>query len=126
MRVLLDTAAFIFAVEDPERLSKRAASVLKKPENIRELSCISLTEIAVKASLGKLNFSAATVQQAVGDLDLRVLPFSVEHAFKMFELPICHRDPFDRQLIAQALCEQIPIVTPDEKFRLYKGLEVIW
>jgi PIN domain nuclease of toxin-antitoxin system len=126
VRILLDTAVLIFAVEAPERLSQRASNVLKKPDNIRELSCVSLTEIAVKASLGKLGFSAATVHQAIDDMDLRVLPFSAEHAFKMFELPMHHRDPFDRQLIAQALCEDIAIVTPDRKFGLYQGTKIIW
>ncbi|HLX83664.1 MAG TPA: type II toxin-antitoxin system VapC family toxin [Terriglobales bacterium] len=126
MRVLLDTAALIFAVEAPERLSKRAANVLKNPNNIRELSSISLAEIAVKASLGKLGLSTATLNQAIDDLDLRVLRFSAEHAFKMFELPMHHRDPFDLQLIAQALCEDIAIVTPDRKFSLYRGLKIIW
>lgn len=126
MRVLLDTAVLIFAVEAPERLTQRASNVLKNPDNIRELSCVSLTEIAVKASLGKLGFSAATVHQAIDDMDLRVLPFSAEHAFKMFELPMHHRDPFDRQLIAQALCEDIAIVTPDQKFGLYQGTKIIW
>ena len=126
MRVLLDTAVLIFAVEAPERLSKHATNVLKKPDNVRELSCVSLTEIAVKSSLGKLGFSAATVHQAIDDMDLRVLPFSAEHAFKMFDLPIHHRDPFDRQLIAQALCEDIAIVTPDQKLGLYPTLKTIW
>jgi len=126
VRVLLDTAALIFAVEAPERLSKRAANVLKNPNNIRELSSISLAEIAVKASLGKLGLSTATLNQAIDDLDLRVLRFSAEHAFKMFELPMHHRDPFDLQLIAQALCEDIAIVTPDRKFSLYRGLKIIW
>jgi PIN domain nuclease of toxin-antitoxin system len=126
VRVLLDTAVLIFAVEAPERLSQQASNVLKKPDNIRELSCVSLTEIAVKASLGKLGFSAAIAQQAINDMDLHVLPFSAAHAFKMFELPLHHRDPFDRQLIAQALCEDIAIVTPDQKFRLYQGIKIIW
>jgi PIN domain nuclease of toxin-antitoxin system len=126
VRVLLDTAVLIFAVEAPERLSQQASNVLKKPDNIRELSCVSLTEIAVKASLGKLGFSAAIAQQAINDMDLHVLPFSAAHAFKMFELPLHHRDPFDRQLIAQALCEDIAIVTPDQKFRLYQGAKIIW
>ena len=126
MRVLLDTAVLIFAVEAPERLSQQASNVLTKPGNIRELSCVSLTEITVKTSLGKLGFSAATAQQAINDMDLRVLPFSAAHAFKMLELPLHHRDPFDRQLIAQALCEDIAIVTPDQKFRLYQGIKIIW
>ena len=126
MRVLLDTAVLIFAVEAPDRLSKRAAATLKNPENVRELSSISLTEIAVKASLGKLSISALIARQALDDMDVRVLPFTSDHAFRLFELPIHHRDPFDRQIIAQALSEDIAIITPDRHFSSYSGLKLIW
>ena len=126
MRVLLDTAVLIFAVEAPDRLSKRAIGVLKDPENVRELSSISLTEIAIKATLGKLSISAAIARQALDDLDVRVLPFTSDHAFRVFALPVHHRDPFDRQIIAQALSEDIAIVTPDEAFSHYRGLKIIW
>jgi len=126
MRVLLDTAVLIFAVATPERLSKRAARVLGSARTVRELSSVSLAEIAIKNALGKLDVPAAMVHRAIEDMDLHVLPFSADHAFKVFELPVFHRDPFDRQLIAQALCEEIPIVTPDEKFRLYRDLRLVW
>ena len=126
MRVLLDTAVLIFAVESPERLSKRAVSVLQNPGNIRELSAVSLSEIAVKSTLGKLDILAATVRQAIQDLDVRILPYTAEHAFRLFELPLHHRDPFDRQIIAQALSEEVTVVTPDDAFKLYKGLKLLW
>ena len=126
MRLLLDTAVLIFAVESPERLSKRAAAAIKSLENIRELSSVSLAEIAVKSALGKLKMPAALVRQAIQDLDIRILPFTAEHAIRLFELPIHHRDPFDRQIIAQALSEEVAMVTPDEEFRAYEGLKIIW
>ena len=126
MRVLLDTAVLIFSVEAPDRLSKRALSVLKSSGNLRELSSISLTEIAVKATLGKLGFSEESARQAILDMDVRILPFTADHAFRLFALPVHHRDPFDRQIIAQALVEKIPVATPDEKFGLYKGLKAMW
>lgn len=126
MRVLLDTAVFVFAIEAPDRLSKRAYSILKNPENIRELSSISLTEIAIKASLGKLNISASDARQALEDMDIRILPFTAEHAFRVFALRSHHGDPFDRQIIAQALHEEIPVATSDEKFGRYEGVRVIW
>jgi len=124
--VLLDTAVLIFAVESPERLSKRAVAVLKNPENIRELSSVSLTEIAIKTTLGKLKFSAEIARKAIEDMDIRILPFTADHAFRLFELAAHHRDPFDRQIIAQAFSEDVPVVTSDEKFSLYKGLTLIW
>jgi PIN domain nuclease of toxin-antitoxin system len=126
VRLLLDTAVLIYAVESPERLSKRASAALKNARNVLELSTISLAEIAIKAALGKLKLSPATVRQAVQDLDIRTLPFTAEHAFELFDLPLHHTDPFDRQIIAQALSENIPVVTPDEKFGLYHGLNVVW
>jgi PIN domain nuclease of toxin-antitoxin system len=126
VRILIDTAVLIYAVEAPERLSKKVAAVLQNPENVLELSAISLVEIAIKTSLGKLGLSAAMARRAVEDLDIRVLPFTAEHALHLFELPLHHGDPFDRQIITQALFENIPVATPDEKFRLYKGLKLIW
>ena len=126
MRVLLDTAVLIFAVVSPERLSKRAEAALRDPENIRELSSVSLAEIAIKTILGKLNISAEIARQAIRDMDIRILPFTADHAFRLFDLPAHHRDPFDRQIIAQAFSEDIPVVTSDGQFRLYKELQLIW
>ena len=126
MRLLLDTAVLIYAVESPERLSKRATAVLRNSANILELSSVSLSEIAIKAASGKLKLSATTVRQALRDLDIRVLPYTAEHAYHLFDLPRHHGDPFDRQIIAQALSEEIPIVTSDEKFVLFKGIKIIW
>jgi PIN domain nuclease of toxin-antitoxin system len=126
VRILLDTAVLIYAVEAPERLSKRVAAALQNPENVLELSAISLVEIAIKSGLGKLAVSAATARQAVDDLDIRILPFTADHALHLFELPLHHGDPFDRQIITQALVEKIPVATPDEKFSLYKGLKIVW
>jgi PIN domain nuclease of toxin-antitoxin system len=126
VRILLDTAVLIYAVEAPERLSKRVAAALQNPENVLELSAISLVEIAIKSGLGKLAVSAATARQAVDDLDIRILPFTADHALHLFELPLHHGDPFDRQIITQALVEKIPVATLDEKFSLYKGLKIVW
>jgi len=126
VRVLLDTAVLIFAVESPQRLSKRAHAAVINPENIRELSSVSLTEIAIKTILGKLNISAEIARQAIRDMDIRILPFTADHAFRLFEMPAHHRDPFDRQIIAQAFSEDIPVITSDQQFGLYKGLKLIW
>src|SRR5262245_12361375 len=114
MRLILDTVTFIWAVSTPERLSRGAASALRKSTAVREISVVSLTEIALKQNRGKLTFGNADATAGVADLQLRVLPFSAEHAFRLFDLPSHHADPFDRQIIAQALAEGVAIVTPDE------------
>ena len=108
MRVLLDTAILIYAVESPQRLTKRAVSALENEENALELSAVSLSEIAIKTALGKLKLSAAIARQAVEDLGIRILPYTAEHALHLFDLPLHHGDPFDRQIIAQALCREDP------------------
>ena len=126
MRLILDTVTFIWAVSTPERLSRAAMSALRKPSAVREISVVSLTEIAVKQTRGKLKFGKADAMAGMTDLRLRLLPYAVEHAFRLFDLPTHHADPFDRQIIAQALVENVSVVTPDESFKLYEGVKVIW
>ncbi len=93
---------------------------------VREFSSVSISEIAIKEAKGKLNLCKDDIQLAAEDLKLRFLPYTADHALALLGLPLHHRDPFDRQLIAQATFEGIPIVTADEKFKLYKGLKVVW
>lgn len=122
----MDTVTFIWALESPERISKRAMRALEDGYAVRELSALSLSEIAIKWAKGKLNLRKEEVLIGITDLKLRVLPYTGDHAHHLFELPLHHADPFDRHIIAQALAEDIPVVTSDEKFKLYKGIEVIW
>ena len=74
---------------------------------------ISLSEIAIKQARGKLAFDKEDLARGVADLQLSVLPYTEKHAYGLFDLPMCHADPFDRQIIAQALAEDIPVVTSD-------------
>jgi PIN domain nuclease of toxin-antitoxin system len=126
VRLLLDTVVLIWAVSSPERLTRRATAALEAAGNVLELSAVSLSEIAIKQAREKLTLSKADTRQALRDLGIRILPYTGDHGFLLFGLPLQHGDPFDRQIIAQALSEKIPVVTPDEKFRLYAGLKVIW
>jgi PIN domain nuclease of toxin-antitoxin system len=126
VRLLLDTAAFIFAIQSPERLSRRVRAAIENSQTILELSAVSLVEIAIKSGRGKLNVSAEVTREALDELGIRVLPYTSQHAFRLFALPLHHRDPFDRQIITQALVEEVPVVTPDSEFSLYPGLKVMW
>ena len=126
MRVLLDTVAFLFAIGDPDRLSRKARTVMGDPANQRELSVISLAEIAMKNAAGKLNLSREDAMEALSRLQVSMLPYAEAQVFELMTLPVHHRDPFDRMLIAQALAEDVPVMTCDKEFRKYKGLEVIW
>lgn len=126
MRVLLDTVTFLWAVSSPQLLSKAALSALGDEGTMRELSAVSLSEIAIKQARGKLAFDKQAVGQGIADLRLRILPYTGKHAYALFDLPLHHADPFDRQIIAQALAEEIPVVTADRAFGLYKELKVLW
>jgi len=88
--------------EFPEKLSRRALAALRNLDNAIELSAVSVTEIAIKAASGKLAFSAVILRKAMDDLGIRILPYTADHAFRMFGLPRHHGDPFDRQIVAQA------------------------
>jgi PIN domain nuclease of toxin-antitoxin system len=125
VRLLLDTAILIHSVVAPERLTKRVAAMLEDEANVLEVSAMSISEIAIKAARGKLRLSPETIRQALDDMDIRVLPYTTEHAYVLFDIPLHHGDPFDRQIIAQAMAEEIPVVTSDRVFRLYKNLTVI-
>ena len=84
------------------------------------------SEVAIKQTRGKLTFRKEDALTGIADLQLRILPYTAEHAFRLFDLPAHHQDPFDREIIAQAIVEGIAVVTPDDSFALYEGLKVIW
>lgn len=126
MRVLLDTVTFLWAVSSPERISRKAMAVLGDGGTVRQLSVISLTEIAIKQARGKLTFDKEAVMRGVEDLQLQLLPYTTKHAYGLFDLPLHHADPFDRQIIAQALAEDVPVATSDQAFGLYRNLKILW
>jgi PIN domain nuclease of toxin-antitoxin system len=126
VRFLIDTMVMICLAQTPSRLSRRAMNAVKKPGVILEFSALSLSEIAIRNRSGKLDVPEADLEQTLADLDTHVLPYTREHAMRLFALPWHHTDPFDRQILAQALVEDIPVVTSDEAFRRYEGVRVIW
>lgn len=127
MRVLLDTHALLWAALEPERLGARARALLIS-EGGHFVSIVSCWELAIKCGAGKLRLPMGAVefaQQSVSHLGLTWLPVTLDHIRRLQQLPPYHRDPFDRMLIAQALAEQMPMITADREFARY-GLEVIW
>lgn len=83
-------------------------------------------EIAIKHAIGKMEMDGDMTRQGIRDLQLSVLPFRLSHAHRLFSLPLHHRDPFDRMILATALAENYPLVGGDREFLKYEEVEVIW
>lgn len=128
MRLLLDTHALIWAVDNPDRLGPDAAKAIGNPANELLLSAASIWELSIKVSLGKLNLSLpfrAWTDKAIADLGAVLLPITVEYADAVAQLPNHHGDPFDRMLIGQTRVENMPIASGDAILDQY-GVTRLW
>lgn len=128
MRLLLDTHTILWWVGDAPALSRRARAAVADPGNECLFSLASLWEMAIKVSLGKLELPSAIeafVVRHLIDGGFRALQIDVAHIARVASLPFHHRDPFDRLLAAQALEEDLAIVSRDAVFKSY-GLRRIW
>lgn len=118
MRLLLDTNAFIWALDDIAKLSPGARDMLAAEENELFVSIASLWEIAIKVAIGKLN-SGLDWESYLPRMGASLLPIEISHAREVSRLPLLHRDPFDRMLIAQAKTENMILVSRDSIFTDY-------
>ena len=121
MRLLLDTRLLLWAVGLSERLPAAARRLLEDPTNVLLFSSASIWEIAIKASARRGGFSvdARLVRRTLLNSGYIELPVTGEHAVAVPELPLLHRDPFDRLLIAQSLVEGITLLTSDRQVARY-------
>ena len=127
MRLLLDTQVWLWMLAAPERLSRKSRALVVSPDNELLLSAASAWEIAIKYGLGKLQLPeapAAYIPRLMTRTGITPLPVQHRHALRVADLPLRHRDPFDRLLVAQAQLEELPILTADPSFKLYE-VEVI-
>jgi len=123
MRLLLDTHAFLWMSLDDPKLCENARLLLADPNNELFLSPASYWEIAIKMSIGSYTLTEPLeefVNREVQRNDLAILPIGIKHAAVVSQLPFHHRDPFDRMLIAQAMCEDLTVVGKDEVFDQYQ------
>lgn len=123
MKILLDTNALIWWLEDPQRLGEKARNIIENPMNDVFCSSISAVEIAIKTSIGKLTLETPWEGAARESL-LSFLSFTQDHARRFSVLPLFHKDPFDRMLIAQALVEGATFVTSDGELECY-GIQLL-
>jgi PIN domain nuclease of toxin-antitoxin system len=118
MRILIDSHVLIWWMNDSDRLSDYARSRIANPATEILVSSITLFEINMKISLGKLDIRDS-LPDHLSLNNLQMLSFELNHAMIGKDLPWHHRDPFDRMIIAQALAEKIPIMTSNDKISQY-------
>jgi PIN domain nuclease of toxin-antitoxin system len=128
-RLLLDTHALIWAVNDPSRIPKRVFAKLADEANEIVISAASAWEVATKVRLGRLPAARALMQTfdaSVRRIGGRHLAISTGHALDAGSLDWPHRDPFDRLLVAQAIKESLTIVTRDRAITGFDGVATLW
>jgi len=132
MNYLLDTHALIWAIFDPRKLSKPAVKVISEKENNIYVSVVSLWEIALKYSVGKIELNGVRPEDLMGVIDdsgFKIFPLESDIVLSAYKLKKAnHADPFDRMLIWQAIQENITMISRDDAFNKYEqaGLKLFW
>jgi len=124
MRILLDTHLFLWSIKDDRRLPKEARSKILHATDVY-VSSASIWEICIKIQLGKLDIGKTDIShvvEAIVQSGFCELPITATHAAAVSSLADIHRDPFDRILIAQALCEPLTFLTVDTQLKAYSDL----
>jgi PIN domain nuclease of toxin-antitoxin system len=121
VRLLLDTHVIIWIIENSPRLSPSIRELIFSPWNSVAISAASLWEMAIKINNGKLDLSLPLEQaiQAIRECDFDILQLEDAYVLGVRDLPLLHKDPFDRLLISTAIAEGITIVTADENVKKY-------
>ena len=128
MRLLLDTHTFLWFVLNASQLSRVADALITDPSNDVLISPATYWEIAIKVGKQKLDLFAPYddfMMRGIQGNDFEILPIEPRHTSLLTRLPMHHKDPFDRLLVAQALVEQIPIVSTDSALDDY-GVTRLW
>lgn len=123
MKLLLDTSVVLWYAGDSPRLSPETKAMIAGPENQVFVSAISVWEIEIKTTLGKLSLDF-TSEDLMRDGEFLALDFTFEHARAAGQLPRHHHDPFDRALVAQAMSENMVLLTPDRQLAPYSAVHV--
>jgi len=119
VKILVDTHIFLWMLSCPERLNDKRRYELESPANEILLSAMSIAELMIKRSIGKIDFEFDPLEMAQ-KTGLEILSFSGAEAMVLGELPLHHKDPFDRMLIAQALINRLSLMSDDSKFFQYE------
>ena len=125
MRLLLDTHALLWFLTTPEKLPETAHRAIQSAENEVYASLASAWEIAIKVAIRRLDFDLRSLEPALAATGIQALGVSLPHTVLLSALPLHHRDPFDRMLVAQAMGESMTLVSRDRELAKY-GVRLLW
>ena len=128
MRLLLDSHAFLWYVLNDSQLSTDAQQAINDPNNDVLISAATYWEVAIKISVGKYKLTRSFIDfftDHIARNGFHILPITLQHADNVTQLPLHHRDPFDRLLSAQSLVESIALVSNETQFDQY-GVNRVW
>ena len=125
MRLLLDTHALLWYLTTPEKLPATAHRAIRAADHEVYASLASAWEISVKVAIGRLAFDVHALGHSLAAVGVDTLAISLQHTARVAELSLHHRDPFDRMLVAQAMCESMTLVSRDRELSRY-GVRLLW
>jgi PIN domain nuclease of toxin-antitoxin system len=129
VKLLLDTQCWLWWFAQPERLSEEAITNIANETNELWFSVASIWEIGIKVAIATLPLPEppdSYISSRMGQLGVRSLEITASHALRAAALPLHHRDPFDRMLIAQAQLENMTLVSADAVFKQYSDVSILW
>jgi PIN domain nuclease of toxin-antitoxin system len=128
LKLLLDTHAFLWFILSDAQLSAAGRAAISDPKNPVFVSPATYWEIAIKVSIGKYTLTVPFedfIRHGIEDNDFEILPIEIRHAARVAALPFHHKDPFDRMLIAQALVDDLTLISNEALFDAY-GVKRLW
>lgn len=125
---LLDTHTLLWYSSNDDNLSDKVAEIIKNPDNEIFVSLVSFWEIGIKISIGKLEskIKIEQLEKYLKDNNIKIISIQMENIYFIKDLPLLHKDPFDRLIIAQAYSKKLIILSKDSNFKFYKEVEVVW
>ncbi len=132
-RYLIDSHVLLWLVGGDRPIPQAVRAVLQDADNDLYVSVVGIAELCIKSGLGKLVLPPAVMSDPLArftvilsENSIEPLPLTLSHAARLRDLPRHHGDPFDRLMIAQAMAENLTVVTHDRAFAAYEGLAVLW
>lgn len=118
MNILIDTHIFLWLLNDPSKINTQYLKHLKNTKNAIYMSSMSMVELIIKSSIGKLQIEF-DIEQEANAMDIEVVSFDAQDALQLSKLPLHHKDPFDRMIIAQTMRKNYVLMSDDAKFGQY-------